>query len=142
MGFLDQVIGGVLGSGSQDGAGKNGVAEALKELLAPEGASSERNRENNGLNQRQGGLDGLLDRLSQAGHGDVADSWVSSGENRQLTPQQLERALDPDTIDELARRSGLSRDELLRQLSQHLPATVDRLTPQGRRPTPENMGHW
>lgn len=142
MGFLDQVIGGVLGSGSQDSAGKNGIADALKELLAPGRPREVGNNANTGINQPQGGLDGLLDRLTQAGHSDVADSWVSSGENRQMAPHELEGVLDPNTIDELARRSGLSREELLRQLAQHLPTTVDRLTPQGRRPTAENMGHW
>ena len=144
MGFLDQVIGGMLGSGSRGEAANNGgIADALKELLGNGRASGGDGTNNDaGSHQPQGGLGGLLDRLTQAGHGDVADSWVSPGENRQLAPHQLEQALDPNTIDELARRSGLSRDELLRQLSQHLPTAVDRLTPQGRRPTAENMGHW
>jgi hypothetical protein len=35
----------------------------------------------------------------------------------------------------LAQRSGLSEDELTKQLSQVLPGVVDKLTPAGRLPT-------
>jgi uncharacterized protein YidB (DUF937 family) len=89
-----------------------------------------------------GGLGGLLDSFTRSGHGDIADSWVGTGQNRPIAPHQLEQALDRNTIDSLSQRTGLSRDELLRQLSEHLPNAVDRLTPQGRRPGPEDMGHW
>ena len=141
MGLLDQVIGGILGSqGGRDA--NSGIADALKELLAPGGQRAS-DRDGMPINpESQGGLGGLLDSFTRAGQGEVADSWVRDGQNRPVTPHQLEQALDHDTIENLARRTGLSRDELLRQLSQHLPNAVDRLTPQGRRPTPEDMGHW
>ena len=35
----------------------------------------------------------------------------------------------------LAKQTGMSRDELLAGLSQHLPGLIDHLTPQGRLPT-------
>lgn len=143
MGLLDQVLGGLLGS--QESNGRNsGIGDALKELLAPDRQpATTRGRPASETSlQNQGGLEGLLDSLTRAGHGDVADSWVGTGQNRPLTPNELEQALDRDKIDDLARRTGLSRDELLRQLSEHLPNAVDRLTPQGRRPSSKDMGHW
>jgi len=82
-----------------------------------------------------GGLGGLLDKLQKGGLGDVANSWVGSGQNKPVPPGQLGPALGPDIIKTLAQRSGLSEEEITRQLSQILPGVVDKLTPQGRLPT-------
>src|SRR5215469_9473288 len=82
-----------------------------------------------------GGLGGLLDKLQKGGLGDVANSWVGSGQNQPVSPKQLGPALGPDIIKTLAQRSGLSEEELTRKLSQALPGLVDKLTPNGRLPT-------
>ena len=82
-----------------------------------------------------GGLGGLLDKLEKGGLGDTANSWVGSGQNKPVSPGQLGPALGPDIIKTLAQRSGLSEEEITRQLSQVLPGIVDKLTPQGRLPT-------
>ena len=52
-----------------------------------------------------------------------------------MQPSQLGTVLGPDIIKALAQRSGLSEDELTKQLSQVLPPVVDKLTPNGRIPT-------
>src|SRR6516225_2489193 len=75
-----------------------------------------------------GGLGGLLDKLQKGGLGDVANSWIGSGQNQPVSPKQLGPALGPDIIKTLA-RSGLSEEELTKQLSQILPGLVDKLTP-------------
>ena len=82
-----------------------------------------------------GGLGGLLEKLQKGGLGDVANSWVGSGQNKPVSPSQLGPALGPDIIKTLAQRSGLSEEEITKQLSQILPGVVDKLTPQGRLPT-------
>ena len=82
-----------------------------------------------------GGLGGLLDKFQKGGLGDVINSWVGSGPNKPVAPNQLGPALGPDIIKTLAQRSGLSEEELTRQLSQVLPGLVDKLTPNGRLPT-------
>lgn len=79
-----------------------------------------------------GGLKDLVDRFRQAGHGETVDSWVGRGPNRNIAPTELERAIGPDTLDELSRSTGLSRDEILARLSRTLPEAVDRYTPEGR----------
>jgi uncharacterized protein YidB (DUF937 family) len=82
-----------------------------------------------------GGLSEVLEQFNRAGHGDVADSWVKDGPERQPTTNELESALGEDGIDALTRQTGLSRDELLNRLKAVLPAAVDHLTPEGRLPT-------
>jgi uncharacterized protein YidB (DUF937 family) len=82
-----------------------------------------------------GGLGGLLNKLQQGGLGNAANSWVGSGQNQPASPGQLGSALGPNIIKTLAQQSGLSEDELTKQLSQVLPGLVDKLTPNGRLPT-------
>jgi uncharacterized protein YidB (DUF937 family) len=88
------------------------------------------------------GLDQLIDRFRRGGLGDVIESWVGPGQNRGIQPQQLGQALGPDTVDHLSRETGLDRNTLLAQLAQVLPGVIDGLTPQGRRPTHDEMRGW
>jgi uncharacterized protein YidB (DUF937 family) len=80
-------------------------------------------------------LGGLLDKLQQGGLSNATSSWVGSGQNQPVQPNQLRSALGPDVIKTLAQQSGLSEEELTSQLSQALPGLVDKLTPNGRLPT-------
>jgi uncharacterized protein YidB (DUF937 family) len=90
-----------------------------------------------------GGLGGLLEQLTQAGHGQVANSWVGPGQNAPIQPGQLGSALGQTTVSDLARASGMSEQDLLTQLSRVLPGVVDRLTPNGQVPSqPEIMSRW
>lgn len=82
-----------------------------------------------------GGLGGLLNKLQNSGLGNAANSWVAPGPNQPVSPGQLGPALGTDVIKTLAQRSGLSEEEITKQLSQILPGVVDKLTPQGRLPT-------
>ncbi len=84
-----------------------------------------------------GGLNELLKRLEQNGLGDAGRSWVGTGPNQPVTPDSLEKAAGADTLDALARETGMPRNELLRRLTAELPQDVDKLTPQGRIPTAE-----
>ena len=77
----------------------------------------------------------LVDRFRNAGQGAKADSWVSTEANAELQPDELEKAIGNDTIDELSRKTGLSRDEIVKRLTAALPETVNRFTPDGRLPS-------
>lgn len=81
-----------------------------------------------------GGLGDLLEQFRNAGQGRKADSWVSTGQNEPIHDNEMEQALGPDLLDALSRQTGLSRQELVRRLSQVLPETVDQLTPSGQLP--------
>jgi len=88
-----------------------------------------------------GGLNDLLKQFQQKGLGGTANSWVGSGPNQAISASDLARALDPEQVDLLAKHTGLSRDELLQILSQHLPSAIDKLTPHGRPPTADEVAH-
>src|SRR5258708_3728608 len=81
------------------------------------------------------GLGDLLKQFQQNGQGDAANSWVSSGPNKQIAPNDLANALGADQINTLTSQTGLSREELLSGLTQHLPEVINHLTPDGRLPT-------
>jgi uncharacterized protein YidB (DUF937 family) len=82
-----------------------------------------------------GGLANIIKELQDSGHGRVAQSWVGTGANEEIAPNDLANALGSDTLSTLSRQSGVSTDELLAGLSQYLPDLVDQLTPHGRLPT-------
>jgi len=86
-----------------------------------------------------GGLGDLLNQFQQKGHGETASSWVSNGPNKQIAPGDLANALGADQIEQLSSQSGLSRDELLKGLSQYLPEVVNHLTPDGRLPNDSEL---
>ncbi|MFA6267075.1 MAG: YidB family protein [Pseudolabrys sp.] len=81
-----------------------------------------------------GGLGDLVKQLQQNGLGDTANSWVGTGPNKSVDPNDLAKALGADQLDALTNQTGMSRNELLEGLSQHLPQVVDSMTPQGRLP--------
>jgi uncharacterized protein YidB (DUF937 family) len=81
----------------------------------------------------------LLDQFKNAGKGEATTSWVGTGQNQPVSTQDLSQVLTPEQIAFLTQRSGLSREELLAGLSEHLPALVDKLTPDGRMPTADEM---
>ena len=86
-----------------------------------------------------GGLGDLLKQFQQNGQGETANSWVSAGPNKPISPGDLASALGADQINGLMAQSGLSRDELLNGLSQHLPEVINHLTPDGRLPTESEL---
>lgn len=85
------------------------------------------------------GLSDLMKQFQQSGHGDVAKSWVDTGPNRAITRDQLAKTLSDDQIRTLSAQTGLSQDELLDALSQHLPEVVNRMTPNGRVPAAQEI---
>jgi uncharacterized protein YidB (DUF937 family) len=86
-----------------------------------------------------GGLGELVESFKQNGQGKAAESWVGTGPNQPIAPNQLEQAIGPDVLATLAQQTGLSRDELLSRLSTTLPEAVDKYTPDGRLPTATDL---
>lgn len=85
-----------------------------------------------------GGLQDIVEKFRNSGHGQAVDSWVGNGPNQPVSPSVLESALG-SRIDGLAQRLGIPREELLQGLSQHLPEVIHQLTPNGRVPTEQEM---
>jgi uncharacterized protein YidB (DUF937 family) len=118
MGLLDSVIG-VLGQG-QGGGGQAELLKAVVGMLVQGGQG--------------GGLADLVSRLQRGGLGDVVGSWVGTGQNLPVSPDQLGGALGDDLISQLTQHTGMNSGDLLGQLSQMLPQVVDHLTPNGQLP--------
>jgi uncharacterized protein YidB (DUF937 family) len=113
MGLLDQ-LGGTLKAalGQEAGAVAPGLIAAA-------------------LSQTNLGMQGIVDRLQQNGLGAQVVSWLGNGQNLAITPDQLKAALGNEHVQKIAASLGLSTDEALNILSQHLPAAVDQASPNG-----------
>ena len=85
------------------------------------------------------GLKDLLDRFRQSGQEDKVQSWVSTGTNKSIAPNEIEQALGGERIQWLMEQTGMPRDQLLNGLSGELPQAIDKLTPDGRLPTDEEL---
>jgi uncharacterized protein YidB (DUF937 family) len=81
-----------------------------------------------------GGLGELLERFKQNGQGDIAQSWINEGPNKEVSPPQLKQAIGQDVLAALGQQTGLSQEEIIARLSRELPAAVDKYTPSGRLP--------
>ena len=108
MGLLDGVLGGVVGAG---------MVSVVNNLL-----------------EQHGGLPGLINQFQQNGFGDTVNSWVGTGPNKSISPDQVHQALGPDLLQQLSAKSGLSVQDLAQKLSQILPQAVDTMTPGGQVP--------
>jgi uncharacterized protein YidB (DUF937 family) len=123
---------GGLGNLLQSGLGNSGLGGTLGGLLAGGAAGS----------VLSGGLGELIKQFQEHGHSEAANSWMSDGPNKQISPDVLANALGADQINTLVAQTGLSRDDLLSGLSKHLPEVVDKLTPDGRLPTEQEAARW
>jgi len=108
MGMFDGLLGGLVGAG---------MVSVVNDIL-----------------EKHGGVQGVVDEFEKGGLGATVKSWVSTGPNQAITPDQVHKALGPDLMRQLSEKSGLSVQELAEKLSQVLPQAVDKLTPGGAIP--------
>jgi uncharacterized protein YidB (DUF937 family) len=92
-----------------------------------------------GLLGGQGGLQNLINKFGSKGLGDVIGSWVGTGKNLPVSPEQLQSVLGNDTVKNIASKLGMDSGALTSQLSNLLPDVVDKLTPNGKVPEGDLM---
>lgn len=114
MGLLDSL----LGSMSNQGTGNQLLDTVMKLVNDPS----------------HGGLPGLVQSFQQRGLGGIVDSWVSTGQNLPISPDQLAKGLGSDQLGSLAQSLGMDQGELSSKLTELLPNVVDKLTPGGQVP--------
>jgi len=105
MGLFDGVLGGVIGAG-------------MVSVV-------------NGIIEKHGGLQGVVSEFENNGLGGTVRSWVGTGPNQSISPDDVHRVLGPELMQQLSEKSGLSVQDLAQKLSHVLPQAVDTLTPQG-----------
>lgn len=142
-GGLGDVLGGMLGGGRAapsggglggmlGGGGGGGLGSLLGGLLGGAAAGGVLN----------GGLRNLVQDMENNGQGETARSWIGRGENQSISPNELSNALGAEDIDAVSQHTGMPREQVLSELSQHLPEFVDQLTPDGRLPTDDEASRW
>ena len=92
-----------------------------------------------GLIGGQGGLNNLISQFGAKGLGDVVGSWVGTGKNLPVSPDQLKGVLGDDTVKNIASKLGMDSNAVTSQLSNLLPDVVDKLTPDGKVPEGDLM---
>jgi len=115
MGILDNLTG--LAGGGQ-GAGSL-AAQAIAMLTSNE----------------SGGLAGLVQQFTAAGLGDHVSSWVGTGQNLPISPEQIIQGLGQGRVSQLAAAAGIQPEHAAGQLAQLLPGLIDHLTPNGSMPS-------
>lgn len=86
------------------------------------------------INNQPGGLPGLLQSLHDKGLGNLASSWVGTGQNLPITAEQIQHVLGSDQVKQMAAKVGISPDAAGTSLAQLLPTLIDKLTPNGQVP--------
>lgn len=117
MSLLDSLIGAVTGKTSNplEGADTSSIQSALGGLL-----------------EQNGGLKGLMGKFSQGGLGDVFSSWVGMGENKSISPDQIQNVLGSEQVMGLASKLGVDPSKASGFLSEYLPKIIDKLSPSGQ----------
>jgi uncharacterized protein YidB (DUF937 family) len=135
LGMLLQ--GGPGGRQQQAGAGPGGLGSILGGLVGAGGGPVPAGGGLGGV--LGGGLGGLGHILEQAGMGDQMKSWISTGQNLPISPDQVSQAFGPSRLGQLADAAGMSHEEAASELSHVLPRMVDGLTPRGSLPQGEDV---
>ncbi len=79
-----------------------------------------------------GGLQGVVNKLQQAGLNKQVASWLSNGQNIPVTKEQLRAAINDKELQQIARSLGVPVDQALDVLAKYLPDAVDQASPNGQ----------
>jgi uncharacterized protein YidB (DUF937 family) len=128
MALLPVVLGMLANRGNapQAGSGQGQVGGSLSDLIGGMLGGSAAGG--------AGGLGDLLQRFQQAGYGDQAQSWVSTGQNQPISPDVIGQIFGTGGLSQIARQAGVSEQDASAGLSQLLPDVVDHFTPGGQVP--------
>ena len=86
------------------------------------------------IQNQPGGLQGLIQCFHQNGLGGIVSSWISTGQNQAISPDQVQQVLGNNTLQQVAEKAGISPDQAKSSLAEILPTLVDKLTPNGQVP--------
>jgi uncharacterized protein YidB (DUF937 family) len=115
MGLFDNVGSAI--KGAIDKVETEGVSAAISEALAKTDL---------------GDLQGMVDKLQLGGLKEQVDSWLSKGPNLPITAEQIQGALGSEQVKQFADKFGIPLDAVTKFLAEHLPATVDSASPEGK----------
>jgi uncharacterized protein YidB (DUF937 family) len=117
--LLKSAVGGAAGDSDRQSAG---IVEGLLEMV-----------------QQGGGVDGVTRSFDSRGLQAETSSWIGTGANRPITPDQLRGALGRDRVGALSQRAGLSESLGASAIAAILPVLIDKLTSDGRAPAASEL---
>jgi uncharacterized protein YidB (DUF937 family) len=118
MGLLDDVMGmaGMGGAGNAQSPQHAGALAALLEYIN---------------SPQVGGIYGLQQMFQQKGLSGLIASWIGTGQNLPISPDQLQSVLHSDALQNIVAKTGMDQAQVASVLSQLLPHVVDQMTPNG-----------
>jgi uncharacterized protein YidB (DUF937 family) len=116
MGLLDGMIGQIAGQALGGGGGQGALVQAVLRMLGG------------------GGLQSILQGFTSNGLGPIVQSWIGTGPNEPVSPDQVRQGFGDERISQLSQQTGMEPSSVTSQLSQLLPGLVDKLTPNGQLP--------
>lgn len=119
--MLEQLLKGALQGMAGNTGGSNPLLQIAASMLSNGG--------------QFGGLQGLIQQFEQAGLGGHVKSWIGTGQNMPISPDQLTQVLGSGQIQQMAQQAGMDPQAVSNGLSQMLPQLIDKLTPQGEAPS-------
>ena len=120
MSLLDSLLSGLAGNSAGGQAAANPLLQIAMQMLA--GGS------------QSGGLSSLIEQFQRAGMGPQLNSWISSGQNLPISPEQLLQVFGQGQMQQMAASSGMDVGQLSGGLADLLPQLIDQLTPGGQVP--------
>jgi len=151
-GGLDDLLGGLLGGSGGGGAG--GLQDVLGGLLGGGSAGGGIGTKAGGMSMgalaaalaplvlklpKGGGLQKLMQNAQANGLTSEADSWVGTGENQQVSADQMKSVVGHDAVQQVAQQAGISEDEAAGVLAHVVPQVVNGLTPNGQLPSNDDL---
>ena len=124
MGLFDQVAGAIAGATGASAEGGNSLLASVMQLVN---------------NPQTGGLAGLVQSFQKGGLAEIANSWVSTGQNLPVSSEQIQSVLGSEQVSDIAAKLGVSPEQVSGQIAEYLPQIVDKLTPNGRIPEGGNL---
>lgn len=91
------------------------------------------------INNQPGGVAGLVQSFHEKGLGEIASSWVGTGQNLPISAEQIQQVLGSEQVKQLAAKAGISPDVAGSSVAQLLPTLIDKLTPNGQIPQQSNL---
>ncbi|HMK61205.1 MAG TPA: YidB family protein [Dissulfurispiraceae bacterium] len=120
MGLFDELAGKVIGAiGGGSGGEHAGLIDEIMGMVT---------------SKSTGGLSGLLNSFKDKGLGDLIQSWVGTGQNMPISPDQIQQGLGTEQIQQIAQKLGVSPEIAKSKLAEFLPVIIDKMTPDGKIP--------
>ena len=123
MGILDDVLKTATGAAPAADTPQSPLASAVLSVLSSQG----------------GGISSLVQQFASNGLGHIVNSWISTGQNLPISPEQIQSVLGSEQVQAIATKAGISPEAAQNGLAQFLPQIIDHLTPNGEVPQGDMM---